>query len=79
MLRTVVSFEPAEKAWLDQEAKIERVSMTKIVRKALELYRSSVELQKKPAFSQLLKETAGTYKCVDGLKFQHQLREEWDK
>lgn len=79
MLRTVVSFEPAEKAWLDQEAKIERVSMTQIVRKAIKLYRSSIEAQKKPAFSQLLKETAGTYKCVDGSKFQQQLRAEWDK
>lgn len=79
MLRTVVSFEPAEKAWLDQEAKIERVSMTKIVRKALELYRASVESQKRPSFSELLKKTAGTYKHVDGLKFQRQLREEWDE
>lgn len=79
MLRTVVSFEPSEKAWLDQEAKIEHVSMTQVVRNALRLYRLSIETQKKPSFSQILEETAGIYQTIDGLKFQNQLREEWDR
>lgn len=79
MLRTIVSFEPSEKAWLDEEAKIEHVSMTQVVRKALRLYRLSIESQKQPSFSQILKETAGIYKTIDGLKFQNQLREEWDR
>lgn len=80
MLRTVVSFEPAEKAWLDREAKLERVSMTEVVRKALKFYRSSFDsknVKKSSTFSQLLHETAGCYQKINGLKFQEQLREEW--
>ena len=79
MQRTIVSFDPSEKAWLDHEAKTKRVPMTEIVRRAVDHYRQTIENQKKPKLAELLKKTAGTWKQGDGLNYQKKLREEWDR
>ena len=55
MLRTVVSFDPADKAWLDDQARDSHVPMTEIVRKAVHYYRNLIEARKKPNMLQLLK------------------------
>lgn len=79
MLRTVVSFDPAEKAWLDHEAKVGHVPMTEIVRQAVHYYRKMLEEQKKPDMLQLLEKTAGSWEHGEGLSYQKKLREEWEE
>lgn len=80
MLRTIVSFDPAEKAWLDHEARMSHVPMTEIVRKAVLYYREKLEKEKQPEMCELLKKTAGTWKHKgDALNYQNKLRQEWDK
>lgn len=76
MIRTVVSIEPEDKAWLDDEARREGVPMTAIVRRAIrrlreEYRRPSVELER------LLARTRATWKRGDALDYQRSLRAEW--
>ncbi len=79
MLRTVVSFEPADKAWLDNQAKSACVPMTEIVREAVHYYRKIVEERAQPNMLQLLQNTAGIWKHGDALVYQKKLRAEWDQ
>lgn len=79
MLRTVVSFNSIEKAWLDRTAKVGRVPMTEIVRQAVSHYRKMLENQKQPGMQELLKKTAGVWRQKDGLSYQKKLRQEWDR
>jgi len=78
MLRTIVSFDPIDKAWLDDQAKQARVPMTEIVRQAVHYYRQTLEAKKKPSMRQLLKKTAGLWQQGNGLDYQKKLRSEWD-
>ena len=79
MLRTVISLDPQEKAWLDQEAELEHVSMAAVVRKAILHYRLSLESKQNPNINTLLKKTSGIWKQGDGLAYQQKIRDEWDK
>lgn len=74
MVRTVISLDPEDKAWLDRKAKREKVTMTELVRRAVRKMR-----EEEPSFEQLLEETAGTWQHGDGLEYQIKIREEWDR
>lgn len=76
MKRTVVSLDPEDKEWLDQRAADEGVPMTELVRRAVRLLRERTEGDE-PSFSELLAETAGTWRHGDGLDYQRALRDEW--
>ena len=78
MVRTVVSLDPEDKAWLDRVAQDERVTMTEIVRRAIRRLRDQSGEPRKN-FDALLAETAGIWREGDGLKCQQKLRAEWDK
>jgi hypothetical protein len=78
MIRTVISIDPNDKAWLDREAKRRGVPMTRIVQRAISDMRKSAEAH--PAgFDRLLQETAGISKLGDGLAYQRRMRAEWHK
>ena len=77
MLRTIVSFNPNDKAWLDRQAKTAQVPMTEIVRQAVHHYRHLLETKKTPDMLVLLKKTAGIWQQGDGLTYQEKLRKEW--
>lgn len=79
MLRTIISLDANEKAWLDQEAAIENVSMAEVVRKAIRFYRLSLKAQKSTHMDDILKKTAGIWKKEDGLTYQEKIREDWEK
>ena len=77
MVRTVVSIDPEDKAWLDRRAKEENVPMTELVRRAIRRLRKEYEPPSED-FERLLRETSGIWKAEDGLAYQRHLREEWD-
>lgn len=78
MPRTVISLEPEDKEWLDKQARVERVPMTEIVRRALRRYRLEAGPPPEPDLDPLLKQTRGLWRGREPLAFQTRLREEWD-
>ena len=78
MIRTIVSLDPEDKAWLDRKARQERTPMTRLVRRAIQRMRQESE-SNPSGFDRLLRETSGLRKFGDGLTYQRKLRAEWDK
>lgn len=78
MIRTVISLDKSEKKWLDKQANLRHVPMTKIVREALRCYRAQVEAEQMPPIEDLLTQTAGLWSKGDGLEYQKKIRDEWD-
>jgi len=77
MVRTVVSLEAADKAWLDRKAEQEKISMAELVRRAIRLYQRESEVETQP-IQQLLEATSGIWQGDDGLTYQRRMREEWE-
>ncbi|MHB1231155.1 MAG: ribbon-helix-helix protein, CopG family [Burkholderiales bacterium] len=78
MVRTVVSLDPEDKAWLDRVARGERVTMTEIVRRAIRRLRQQSG-EPRQNIDALLASTSGLWHAGDGLKYQKKIRSEWDK
>lgn len=78
MIRTVISLDPEDKAWLDRAAKAGGTRMTELVRRAIRQYRERSEAHP-GQFERLLRETAGTWKHGDGLAYQKRLRRDWNR
>lgn len=76
MVRTVISLDEKDKAWLDAKAAEEKVSMTALVRRAVKLLRQSERASGRP-FEDLLERTSGMWKKGDGLEWQRSKRDEW--
>lgn len=74
MIRTVINLPDDDKAWLDHVAQTKGVSMTEVVRLAVQHFRRS---QAESQYHNLLQQTAGLWAAGDGLEFQSQLRSEW--
>ena len=78
MIRTIISLDAADKAWLDRRARQERTPMTRLVRRAIQRLRE--ESESNPSrFDRLLRETSGMRKFGEGLAYQRKLRREWDR
>lgn len=78
MVRTVVSLDPEDKAWLDRKAQEEHLAMAEVVRRAIHLYRQHEETAQE-ATLRLLQKTAGIWSQGDGLEYQQRLRDEWER
>lgn len=78
MIRTIVSLDPEDKAWLDRKARQERTPMTRLVQRAIKRLRTESEANPS-RFELLLRETSGLRDFGDGLAYQRKLRGEWDK
>ena len=78
MIRTVVSLDKEDKAWLDRKAAQEHVTMTEIVRRAVRRMRKD-SAGSPEAFDALLRETSGLWKQGDGLSYQANFRAQWDR
>lgn len=76
MVRTVISLDPEDKAWLDRAARQERIPMTRLVRRAIRRLRKESEANPS-RFEGLLRKTAGMARLGDGLAVQRRLRAEW--
>ena len=78
MVRTVISLDLEDKAWLDRQARRERIPMTRLVQRAVQRLRQESEANPS-RFERLLRETSGVRNFGDGLKYQRQLRGEWGR
>jgi hypothetical protein len=78
MVRTVISLDLEDKAWLDRQARRERIPMTRLVQRAVQRLRHEAEANPS-GFERLLRETSGVRKFGDGLTYQRKLRGEWGK
>ncbi len=74
MTRTVISLDPQDKRWLDEEARRTGKSMTEVVRMAIR----SLREQREKSFDDLLQQTSGTWREGDGLAYQRRVRSEWE-
>ena len=79
MVRTVISLDPEEKAWLDNKARELGKPMTAVVRDAVTLLRLEDARRAEPPLEELLARTRGIWKRGDGLAWQKNLRAEWEK
>jgi hypothetical protein len=77
MIRTLISLDPDDKAWLDREARRERMPVARLVRRAIQRLRRDAEA-KPTAFDDALRRTAGIGNFGDGLAAQRKLRREWN-
>lgn len=77
MVRTVVSLEEEDKAWLDRKAEVEQVSMAEIIRRAVRRYREEGDPEAR-SLHRLLAETSGIWTEGDGLAYQRRIRGEWE-
>jgi hypothetical protein len=77
MIRTIISLDPEDKAWLDRRAEEEAMTMTQLVRNAIRRYRQDVEAEA-PSLERQLRETAGLWRGEGGLEYQRRVRAEWD-
>jgi hypothetical protein len=73
MVRTVIAIDDDIKSWVDIKAKQEGVSMTELVRRALQLLKEQDALR----FDAELAKTSGIWTGGDGLEFQKKERESW--
>jgi len=76
MVRTLISLEQDDKAWLERRAREEGVSMAEMVRRAVHRLRTESGAPP-PATEDLLTRTAGIRSGEDGLTVQKRLRDEW--
>lgn len=79
MVRTIVSLDHEDKAWLEVTAQQEGVSMTEMVRRAVRLMRATGAREATSTLD-LLAATAGIRQAgEDGLAVQQRLRDEWNR
>jgi len=74
MIRTVISLDESDKAWLDQQASSRHVPMEEPVR----VYRAS-QPRGEEDLEALLAGTEGIWWQGDGLEWQERLRNEWTR
>lgn len=76
MVRTVISLNDSDKRWLDQQAVLQRVPMTEVVRQAVQAMRTARQ-NSADDFQTLLASTSGIWRNGDGLAWQRSARSEW--
>jgi hypothetical protein len=77
LVRTIISLDDEDKAWLDRRAEEEGMTMTQLVRNAIRKYRQELAAAA-PSFERRLRETAGLWQGEEGLEYQRRVRSEWD-
>jgi hypothetical protein len=77
LVRTVISLQDRQKAWLDQQAALRRVSMSSLIRQAVTEFRVRERRRAKVPFKEVLARTAGIWQAGDGLEYQERIRGEW--
>ena len=77
LVRTVISLDDEQKAWLDQQAALRRVSMASLIRQAVSEFRMREQRGSAASFQEVLKHTAGIWQAGDGLEYQERIRKEW--
>lgn len=73
--RTVVTISEIEKRWLKSYTKRHNISMAEAIRRGIACLKAS---QSSHSYLKLVNDTKGIWSKGDGLKFQEQLRSEWE-
>ena len=76
-VRTAISLDEDQKAWLDQQAALRRVSLASLIREAVSEFRVREQRGSAASFQEVLKHTAGIWQAGDGLEYQERIRKEW--
>ncbi|MFN4277878.1 MAG: ribbon-helix-helix protein, CopG family [Ferrovibrio sp.] len=79
MVRTVITLDPEDRAWLDRKARETGRPMTALVREAVARYRAEDERRGKNDLADLVQKTKGLWEGGDGLVWQDKLRDEWER
>ena len=77
LVRTVISLDDEQKAWLDRQAALRRVSMASLIRQAVSEFQVREQRASTASFQEVLKQTAGIWQAGDGLEYQERIRKEW--
>ena len=77
LVRTVISLDDEQKAWLDRQAALRRVSMAALIRQAVSEFQIREQRGSAASFQEVLKQTAGIWQAGDGLEYQERMRKEW--
>ena len=77
LVRTVISLDDKQKAWLERQAVLHRVSMASLIRQAVGEFQIREQRGPAPSFQEVLKHTAGIWQAEDGLEYQERIRKEW--
>ncbi len=73
--RTIITLSDLEKRWLTSYTKAHGVSMAEAVRRGIACLKAS---QNSGSYRQFVQRTRGIWSKGDGLKYQEQLRSEWE-
>lgn len=76
MVRTVISLDDDDKAWLDRQAARRKVAMTALVREAVALLRRK-EAARSPSGGDVLERSRGIWRRGDALAWQNRMRDAW--
>jgi hypothetical protein len=79
MVRTVISLDAADKSWLDEKSRAERVAMTELVRRAISRYRQADAAASPKGVRAALASTRGLWTHGDGLAYQRRERGDWPR
>ena len=77
LVRTFISPDDEQKAWLDRHAALHRVSMASLTRQAVSEFRMRGQRGSTGPFQEVLRQTAGIWQPGDGLEYQEPIRKEW--
>ncbi len=73
--RTIITISDMEKRWLKNYTKIHGISMAEAVRRGIACLKAS---QSSTSYQKVVNQTKGIWLKGDGLKYQEQLRSEWE-
>ncbi len=76
MVRTVISLDPEDKAWLDRKSRRTGRSMAALIREAVSRYRAEEKRRRKSSMTDMLEKTSGLWKRGDALSWQKKMRDE---
>ena len=77
LVRTVINLDNKQKAWLDRQASLRRVSRASLIRQAVSEFQAKESRASEVSFQEVLKQTAGIWQSGDGLEYQVRIRREW--
>jgi hypothetical protein len=73
--RTIITISDTEKRWLMNYTKAHGISMAEAVRRGIACLKAS---QSSGSYQKIVNETKGIWAKGDGLRYQEQLRSEWE-
>lgn len=73
--RIIVTITDKDKHWLEGYSKVHKISMSEAIRQGI---RELKKAQRDKTYEGLVESTSGIWQRGDGLKYQREIRSEWD-